>query len=287
MVTAGTWSNRTTEVTEGHTPGRNELEPQDPHVIEVLSRGELEVTGRIVDASNATLFGVLEADGVCAQCVYKPITGERPLWDFPDGHLAGREVATYLIAQAAGLGVVPPTVLRDGPFGPGMVQLWVDVDEAAELVDVLSPTEVADGWRVILHAEDGAGNPAVLAHADVPELRAMAALDVVVNNTDRKGGHVLHTAHGVYGIDHGICLHQESKLRTVLWGFMGEPLDERVRTGLERLTGQLEGLLGTELSEYLTHAELRALRLRTRRLLAKGSFPEPVNQWRAIPWPVF
>lgn len=263
------------------------LKPTDPAAVEFLTRGDIEVTGRLVEASNATLFCEISADGVEANCVYKPISGERPLWDFPDGNLAGREVATYLIAEAAGFTVVPPTVLREGPFGPGMVQLWVDEDERPDLVEIMEPDSVTEDWRPILRAEDEAGDPVILAHADVPELRAMAALDVVVNNTDRKGGHVLNTPDGVYGVDHGICLHQEDKLRTVLWGFTGEEFGEPVRAGLERLTGEFDGELGETLGEYLTQAELRALRLRTRRLLGKGSYPEPSNQWRAIPWPVF
>ncbi|WP_031465826.1 SCO1664 family protein [Sciscionella sediminilitoris] len=264
-----------------------ELTPADPCATEFLDRAEIEVEGRLVDASNATLYCGLSADGVQAHCVYKPISGERPLWDFPDGHLAWRELATYLVSEAAGFHVVPPTVLREGPFGPGMVQLWVDTDEESELVDITAPDEVPEGWRPILRAEDGAGNPAVLAHADVPELRAMAALDVVVNNTDRKGGHVLNTAAGVFGVDHGICLHQEDKLRTILWGFMDEPLGDRVRAGLERLSRELDGELGSTLAGYLTAEELHALRTRTRLLRAADTYPEPGNQWRAIPWPVF
>ena len=122
------------------------MDPRDPAVPELLCRGRIDVTGRIVDASNATLFGTVSADGLSADCVYKPVRGERPLWDFPDGTLAGREVATYLVSEAAGLHVVPPTVLRDGPFGPGMVQIWVDTDDERELVDVCSPKKVPSGW---------------------------------------------------------------------------------------------------------------------------------------------
>jgi uncharacterized repeat protein (TIGR03843 family) len=148
----------------------------------------MEITGRLVDASNATLFGTVNADGVALKCVYKPIRGERPLWDFPDGTLAGREVATFLISAAAGFDVVPHTVLREGPFGPGMVQVWVDVDDERELVDVCTPAEVPDGWIGVLRARGERGRPAVLVHADTPALRRMAALDVVVNNADRKAG---------------------------------------------------------------------------------------------------
>ncbi|GAA3436721.1 hypothetical protein GCM10018954_063300 [Kutzneria kofuensis] len=142
--------------------------PTDPGALELVERGRIEVTGRLVDASNATLFGTISHHGVQANCVYKPINGERPLWDFPDGTLAGREVATYLVSKAAGFDLVPPTVLRPGPFGPGMVQLWVDTDEDADLIDIVAADEVPEGWRAVLHATDRYGDPAVLAHADHP-----------------------------------------------------------------------------------------------------------------------
>jgi len=201
---------------------------RDPSVREVLRRGRIEITGRLVDASNATLFGTVCADGVELRCVYKPVRGERPLWDFPDGTLAGREVASHLISETAGWHVVPPTLLRDGPFGPGMVQVWVDTNDERELVDVLPPKEVPPGWLGVLRARDGRGEPAVLVHADLPELRAMAVFDVVVNNADRKGGHVLAGVDGrIYGVDHGLCLHVEHKLRTVLWGWVGQQMTPR------------------------------------------------------------
>lgn len=262
--------------------------PRDPGALEFLEHGRIEVAGRLVDASNTTLFCTIEADGVDAHCVYKPISGERPLWDFPDGTLAGREVATYLIAEGAGAHVVPPTILRHGPFGPGMVQLWVVGKEDDGLVDVLPPDRVPEGWRVVLHAHDRFGEPAVLAHADHPSLRILAALDVALNNTDRKGGHLLHGVDGgVYGVDHGICLHAEDKLRTVLWGWFGEELGEEPTAALRRLRQALDGKLCERLSEHLTDLELLAVRRRTDQLLAAGVFPDPGNSWRAIPWPPF
>jgi uncharacterized repeat protein (TIGR03843 family) len=265
------------------------LPTSDPDTLDFLLRGRIQVQGRLVDASNATLFCSISAAGVDAECVYKPISGERPLWDFPDGTLAGREVATYLVSEAAGLHVVPPTVLRPGPFGPGMVQLWVDTKEGDDLVDVVEPADVPDGWRVVLHAHDRFGEPAVLAHADHPGIRAMAALDVVVNNADRKGGHVLHGTDGhIYGVDHGICLHTENKLRTVLWGFLGEELSDEAVEALRRLGSALAGEdLPETLHEHVTRREVAALRNRTKRLLANGVYPEPGGEWRAIPWPAF
>jgi uncharacterized repeat protein (TIGR03843 family) len=259
----------------------------EPDDLVLITRGTLEVSGRLVDASNATLFCTVELDGRTAHAVYKPVAGERPLWDFPDGTLAGREVATYEIAQHSGLGLVPPTVLRDGPFGPGMVQLWIETD-ADELVDVHHPDEIPEGWRQVLVARDRTGEPVVLAHADRPDVAELAVLDVVVNNTDRKGGHVLHGPDDrAYGVDHGICLHQEPKLRTVLWGWAGEPLPESVKEKLTKLRSAVDGELGELLAEHITVAEIRALADRTDKLLAAGVFPTPTEQVRAIPWPLF
>jgi uncharacterized repeat protein (TIGR03843 family) len=259
----------------------------DPAVFDVLSHGKLDVQGRLVDASNLTLLCTVELDGVTTDAVYKPVAGERPLWDFPDGTLAGREVATYLIADAAGLGNVPPTVSRDGPFGEGMVQLWIDTTDE-ELVAVCAPTDVPDGWRVVLHAHGRDGGPVVLAHADHAGVRELAALDVVVNNTDRKGGHVLSGADGrVYGVDHGVCLHTDPKLRTVLWGWAGEPLPEEVTDKLRTLRAELDRELAAALGPHLTAAEIRALAERTDALLATGTFPTPEEGWPVLPWPLF
>ncbi|MFE9750022.1 SCO1664 family protein [Saccharothrix saharensis] len=262
--------------------------PADDGVLELLRRGRIEVEGRLVDASNATLFCGISLDGVTAQCVYKPVRGERPLWDFPDGTLAGREVATFLVSEAAGVHLVPPTVLREGPFGSGMVQLWVETREDDDLVDIVPVDEVRPGWRSVLRAHDRYGEPAVLVHAEHPRVRLMAAFDVVVNNADRKGGHVLHAVDGaVYGVDHGICLHSDDKLRTVLWGWLGEELPEEAVEALRRLRSGLDGGLSDRLHEHLTRAEVRALTERVEKLLAAGVYPEPSNDWPAIPWPAF
>jgi uncharacterized repeat protein (TIGR03843 family) len=171
-----------------------------------------------------------------------------------------------------------------------MVQLWVDTKDGDDLVDVVAPDELPDGWRTVLHAHDRFGEPAVLAHADHPGIRLMAALDVVVNNADRKGGHVLHAVTGeVYGVDHGICLHTENKLRTVLWGFLGEPLPQAATDALRRLRGKLDGggELRTELGEHIARREVRALAERVNRLLATDEYPAPSGEGHAIPWPAF
>jgi uncharacterized repeat protein (TIGR03843 family) len=261
-------------------------------VEDLLRRGTLDVQGRITEASNATMLCTVALDGVEGLCVYKPVRGERPLWDFPDGTLAGREVATYLISKAAGFDVVPATVLRDGPFGPGMVQRWIEIDEERELVDIVAPRDVGPHWRTVLRARGDDGQPALLVHADDPALRAMAALDVVANNADRKGGHVLAGADGrVYGVDHGICLHRETKLRTVLWGWVGESLDDDVTAGLQRLRAALSpgnrAALADELNGHVTRTEVKALRSRVDRLLHAGELPAPTGGWPPIPWPAF
>ncbi|MBW0009429.1 MAG: SCO1664 family protein, partial [Pseudonocardiales bacterium] len=225
--------------------------PTDPAALPLLHHGRIDLAGRIVEASNATLVGTVYCDGVSAECVYKPIRGERPLWDFPDGTLAGREVASWLLSEATGWSLVPPTVLRSGPLGPGMVQLWVDTEDESRLVDVVALDAVPRGWRTVLRAHDRYGDPALLVHADTEGLRRLAVLDVLINNADRKGGHVLAGLDGaVYGVDHGVCLHREDKLRTVLWGFLGRPLSVATLEALRRMRSELDGALGAALTEH-------------------------------------
>jgi uncharacterized repeat protein (TIGR03843 family) len=169
-----------------------------------------------------------------------------------------------------------------------MVQLWIDTNDERGLVDVVALDAVPPGWRPVLRAHDRYGDPALLVHADTGPLRQLAVLDVLLNNADRKGGHVLAGCDGaVYGVDHGICLHREDKLRTVLWGFLGQPLSGAVLDVLRRVRSSLEGALGTALAEHLTRAEVRAVRDRTDRLLETATFPAPNGNWPAIPWPAF
>jgi uncharacterized repeat protein (TIGR03843 family) len=256
--------------------------------LDLLRHGVIDVEGRLVDASNATLFCSVQADGVEARCVYKPVAGERPLWDFPDGTLAGREVASFAVSAASGWDVVPPTVLREGPFGPGMCQLWMDCDPDVDLVDVVAPEAMPEGWLHVLDALGADGAPVVLAHADDARLRRMAVLDAVLNNADRKGGHVLPGPDGVVrGVDHGVTFHTESKLRTVLWGWAGRELTDEERTVLDRLRDDLLGPLGSALTELVTPSEVTACRRRVERLLRAGHLPYPVDGWPAIPWPPF
>ena len=231
--------------------------------LELLRNGELEVLGRMVDASNATLYCQVTLDGLAAACVHKPVAGERPLWDFPDGTLAAREVATYELSSAAGWYVVPPTVMREGPWGPGMCQLWIDVDETVDL-----------GHFV---------------RTDDDRLRRISVFDAVANNADRKGGHLLPTPEGhVFGIDHGLCFSTENKLRTLLWGWAGRPLPEWAIDLLARTTTDWDGTLGPRLAALLTPREVEATRRRAGRLLRNGIHPEPRDDgWPAVPWPPF
>ena len=227
----------------------------------------MEILGRLADASNATLYcrvaGTAEdGSGLELACIYKPVRGERPLWDFPVGTLANREYAAFLVSDTMGWGIAPPTLLRDGPFGSGMVQLWVDVDDEADVVAMVRGCDA--------------------------RLRRIALFDAVVNNADRKGGHLLPVAGGhVHGVDHGICFSVDPKLRTILWGWRGAPIDPDERATLERLRQDLDGDLGAQLRELLSAREVAITVRRVDRLLASGRFPQPDPERPAIPWPPF
>jgi uncharacterized repeat protein (TIGR03843 family) len=230
--------------------------------LDLLMNGPIEVEGQLFEASNATLYCRVRQGDMSAACVYKPISGERPLWDFPRGSLAGREVAAYVISEAAGWEVVPPTVYREGPFGPGMCQLWIDADTTVDLIALARRTD-----------HDG--------------LRDMAVFDAVVNNADRKIGHLLPTARGhLYGCDHGVCFSEEYKLRTVLWQWRGRPLPSRAIEALHRLRAALdEGEVAAELSRRLSPAEVTATARRVADLLKHRVHPYPSDEWPAVPWP--
>jgi uncharacterized repeat protein (TIGR03843 family) len=237
--------------------------------LDVLREGDLDVVGRIVGSSNNAML--VTATRICPDpeppqrldAIYKPTLGERPLNDFPDGTLARREVAAWHVSEATGWGIVPPTVLRDGPFGEGMVQSFVEADPEVDVV--------------------------AMVLEDDPRLRRMAVLDAAMNNTDRKGGHILPVEGGrqIHGVDHGVCFSTVPKLRTVLWGWRGQPLDEDEIEGLERLRSALDGELAVTLRTLLSRAEVRATIRRTDALLAAGCFPFPSPTWPAVPWPPF
>ncbi|MFJ8656203.1 SCO1664 family protein [Streptomyces rochei] len=255
---------------------------------DLLALGELTVRGRIRDASNAALYCTVTHQGREVACVYKPVAGERPLWDFPDGTLAQREVAAYEVSEATGWGLVPPTVLRDGPYGEGMVQLWIETVPETELLALVDTEEPGPGWKAVALAEVGEGRTALLVHADDERLRRLAVLDAVINNADRKGGHLLPAAgERLYGIDHGVTFHAEDKLRTLLWGWAGEPLTGEALAVLDGLREALKdgGTLATRLGALITPAELDATRARVASLIESGKHPEPGGEWPAIPWP--
>jgi len=234
-------------------------------LVDAMQSGELSVTGRLVDASNATLYGAIKpidgAESDEIRVIYKPVAGERPLWDFPDGNLANREYAAFLISEIAKWNLVPTTILREGPFGPGMVQQWIDIDETVDL--------------------------ALFYSQDQPLLRKLALFDAVINNTDRKIGHLLPTADGkLMGCDHGVTFHHEDKLRTVLWQWAGMALSDQEIIELRILA---EEILKEQVvfQELLTEIELQALFARIERLISTGIFPEPSDEWPAVPWPPF
>ena len=230
-------------------------------IIEHLLAGNLEVTGRLVDASNATLYAECTFNDEKMAVIYKPIAGERPLWDFPDGNLAHREYASYLISEYSGWKVVPPTVLREGPFGLGMVQQWIDIDESIDL--------------------------ALYYREDNENLRRMALFDAVINNTDRKIGHLLPVVDGsLLGCDHGVTFHEENKLRTVIWQFA----ERELTTDEEHTLGELVTRLHIEsevLHGLITEIEFSALIARIEGLMESGKFPSPSEDWPAVPWPPF
>ncbi|WP_345638759.1 SCO1664 family protein [Streptomyces thinghirensis] len=260
----------------------------DAAAAELLARGELTVRGRIRDASNAALYCTVTHEGREAACIYKPVAGERPLWDFPDGSLAQREVAAYEVSEATGWGLVPPTVLRDGPYGEGMCQLWIEAVPETELLALVEDEEPGPGWKAIALAEVGEGRTALLVHADDERLRRLAVLDAVLNNADRKGGHLLPASgERLFGIDHGVTFHAENKLRTLLWGWAGDPLTGEALAVLDALGEALKdgGTLAIRLGALISPAELDATRARVDALLASGKHPEPSGEWPAIPWP--
>ncbi|MEU7039904.1 SCO1664 family protein [Streptomyces varsoviensis] len=307
-------------------PAPERISPRGVTPPELLALGELTVHGRVREASNAVLYCTVAYEGHSAACVYKPVAGERPLWDFPDGTLAQREVAAYELSEAMGWSLIPQTVLRDGPYGQGMCQLWIepsadglgdgDADDAdghgdddgdvdgngtgdggrseaiglggGGLLALIDGEEPGPGWKAIGFAEVGEGRTALLVHADDVRLRRLAVLDAVINNGDRKGGHLLPASDGhFYAIDHGVTFNADDKLRTLLWGWAGEPLPAEALDALRRLSADLgdRGPLVARLAELITAAEIDALRGRVADLLRTGRHPVPSGEWPAIPWP--
>jgi hypothetical protein len=241
-------------------------DPVDDETARALLRtGELTIIGRMPWSSNATFL--VEAVGSDALqghrllAIYKPRAGERPLWDFPDGTLCEREVAACVVSDLLGWDLVPDTVLRDGPAGIGSVARFVDHDPEAHYFEVAN---------------------------DHPEVfRRFAAFDIVCNNTDRKGGHVLRDEHGhIWGIDHGVCFHVQSKLRTVIWEFAGEPVPADLLDDLDHLRRRVDIGDAHGLDELLAPDELDALQTRVERLVRTARYPLTTGDYRDYPWPM-
>ena len=234
--------------------------------LDLLATGELAVVGRLWASSNNALLCLVtrpcpdpEPDLVAA-CIYKPVMGERPLDDFPDETLARREVAAFEASRATPWNIVPPTVLRDGPFGEGMVQLWIRTDPDIDPVELVMNGDV--------------------------RLRRIAVFDAAVNNTDRKAGHLLPVPGGhIYGVDHGVTFSPVPKLRTVLWDWRGQPFDDAELRVLRELRSGLDARLGDDLLRLLDPIEVRATARRIDRLLETGRFPQPDPHRPALPWP--
>lgn len=228
---------------------------------ESITKSEITITGRLVDASNATLFGSVPSliDDSSISVIYKPIAGERPLWDFTEGNLASREVAAYQLSREMGLDFIPFTILREGPYGLGAVQKWIDIDEEFDLI--------------------------TFSQSQDSDLRWMALFDAVINNTDRKIGHLLKDSSGrLFGIDHGVSFHSENKLRTVLWQWRKMDFLQSEISALSNLLTN-RTVIESRLQPLLSITEISALFGRISLLLQSGKFPEPSGEWPAIPWP--
>lgn len=222
----------------------------------IFETGELEIIGRLVDASNASLLCKLPNE---LKVIYKPIAGERPLWDFPDGNLASREVAAFYISEVGEFDVVPKTVLREGPFGIGAIQQWIETSEAADVIG--------------------------MAQSEDPQIRNLALFDIVINNADRKFGHILITPDGqIFGCDHGVSLHEENKLRTVIWQFAEQKLTLEEVTKLKDLLSKIDL---NHLAKFLSAEEIAAFLQRVQGLIEDGRFSSPNPNWPAVPWPPY
>jgi uncharacterized repeat protein (TIGR03843 family) len=237
-------------------------EPGSLSKLTALECGTIQPQGRFLYGSNYTFLVEVSWQGASTKAVYKPSRGEQPLWDFPSGTLANREVAAFLVSRALGLDFVPPTVLRqDGPAGAGSLQLFIPYHDDQHYF-----TMTAD---------------------EKEELRPVALFDALVNNADRKGGHILRGLDGrLWLIDHGLCFHQEDKLRTVVWDFAGQPIDPGLLAPVESLCTQAaEGPLRNELADQLAPSEIEAMIDRGQRLVGESTFPLP-GERRPYPWPL-
>lgn len=242
----------------------NETTQFDPQVIQALEQGDIEIDGQFMWGSNYTFLVNILQDGHTTRGVYKPIQGEKPLWDFPADSLAGREVAAYLVSAAGGWHLVPPTVLRDdGPIGPGSLQAYIEHDPNKHFFNFSAAQREAT--------------------------RTVALFDVIINNTDRKGGHLIlaRDDQRLWLIDHGICFHAQPKLRTVIWDFAGQPLTGAECEQLNALKDCLAqaDALAADLEPYLSKLEILAITYRINQSLKAGVFPHPTEDRYSYPWP--
>lgn len=236
--------------------------PSAENLRQALTQGEFELKGQFTHGSNYTFLVNLCYEGQDFPAVYKPQRGERPLWDFPDNSLAGREVAAWHVSETLGWGIVPFTCFREeGPLGPGSLQQFIDHN----------PNYHYFNFRP----------------KDKNRLVPVALFDHITNNADRKGGHVFFekTSHQLYAIDHGLCFHVEDKLRTVIWDFAGQEIPTELLTGMETLLTALPDSLSAVLEAYLLPEELDALTLRTQELFDAKAFPFPPPDRRSYPYP--
>ncbi len=236
----------------------------DPILKSAFENGDLTLKGQFTFGSNYTFLVTISHAGQEFPGVYKPQKGEQPLWDFPENSLAGREVAAYLVSEALGWNLIPYTLMReDGPFGPGSLQQYIEHNPNLHYFN--------------------------FKPADKALLRPVALFDHLTNNADRKGGHVFFEkgTHHLYAIDHGLCFHEEDKLRTVIWDFAGQPIEPELLAGLEALLQRLAppSNLVSALLAYLSPQEIKTLEMRARQLIESGVFPEPPQHRRAFPYP--
>lgn len=238
-----------------------------------------EILGRLTNASNATLL--VENSG--RQFVYKPKSGERRLWDFPEGTLYKRERAAYVLSELLGWGLIPATTIDDGPLGVGSFQVWVDAQVSQ--VDIFTQDQIPKDWLVITSGIDETGQPVTLAHSDSFNLMQITLFDAIANNGDRKAGHLLTDPNNfTWAIDHGVTFNVEPKLRTVLWGWIGQEIPEDLLNAVDELTNKVSS---SELIELLDEDEILALQNRIEILVISKKFPEPNKDWPAVPWPIF
>ena len=232
-------------------------------ILEALQKGSLELQGQFLSGSNYTFLGDLTYNPLAFKVVYKPVRGEQPLWDFPHGSLARREVAAFLVSESLSWNLVPPTILRkEGPLGPGSLQQYVDHDPNNHYFN--------------------------FDEKDRQRLRPVVVFDLILNNADRKGGHILRDdKENLWLIDHGLCFHAEDKLRTVVWDFSGEEIPRDLMGAVSELIANLkEGeKLYTDLLQYLRPGEIGSILARSRRLCETGRFPSPPASRRSYPWP--